>query len=171
MIFTKRDLNLKKKIELDFSVEVSKERDYQEYLISEFKNAQFKGLIRYSDMIENVEIQGVIDFEIMALDARTGEVFPHKDSLNWNDTYTFNQKYSDQQNLLLNDQLLLDELIIDEILLNIPLNLSNNYGTISKVGKNWSLLSEDQFNEQQENRVDERWSKLLDLQEKDKNIK
>ncbi|AXK51299.1 YceD family protein [Spiroplasma alleghenense] len=170
-VYTKRELNNKKKIDLNFELEISQDEDFSAYLVKGFNKIQFKGKINYSDTLESVEIKGKIDFELMAIDARNGGTFPYKNSIDWDDSYTFNEEYSDQQNLILNDQLVLKDLIIEQILLNIPVNLSNNCGTISKVGKNWSLLSEDQFNEQQENRVDERWSKLLELQEKDKNIK
>ncbi|AHI54011.1 hypothetical protein SSABA_v1c06070 [Spiroplasma sabaudiense Ar-1343] len=170
-IFTKRELNLKKQIPVNLEIEIGNDEDYTNFLIDKFNGISFKGLLKYSDTLENLTISGKIKFELIAIDAKNGGTFPYHDLVEWEENYTFNDKYSDQENLILGDQFELKDLIIEQILLNIPVNLSNNCDTISKVGKNWSLLSEDQFNEQQENRVDERWSKLLDLQEKDKKQK
>ncbi|WP_031543094.1 YceD family protein [Mesoplasma photuris] len=137
---------------------VSKQRLIKEYLAIDYDID-----LDYLQSIETIEINGVINFEILAIDARDGKEFIYKDGIDWREEYTFSQELNDQANLILGDEFNLEEYLIEQININIPVNISKNNDIIFKTGSGWSLLSEQQYQNSKNDKPDPRWDKLSEI--------
>ncbi|AKU79477.1 hypothetical protein [Spiroplasma turonicum] len=143
---------------------------YEEVLIS--NNDLIKKILNikvvgnaYFDTTSNIlNIEAKIISDILAIDSRDGnEILIKNNEVDWNDEYCFDIKNSDQYNVVLGDSFDFKEYAIEQIVLNIPINLTNNYGKISYVGNNCVLLSEEEYEDELENKTDDRWDKLKDF--------
>ncbi|ASP28005.1 hypothetical protein SCORR_v1c02310 [Spiroplasma corruscae] len=155
----KKDFYLNSKLQINefFSevIELNKE------LLKKVRNLTIKGTAYFDKNINLLSINSIIKCDIFVIDARDGTEFWLNDqSYDWIDEYCFDLKNSDQYNLVIGEDFDFKEYAIEQILLNIPINLTNNYGKISYVANNYVLLSEDEYQLEEKNKTDDRWDKL-----------
>ncbi|AUF83470.1 hypothetical protein CXP39_01485 [Mesoplasma syrphidae] len=129
-------------------------------LIKQFLEIDYDIDVDYFEDIQTVKVIGVINFRLLAIDARDGQEFEYSDGIDWNDEYTFNAELNDQANLILGEEFSLQDYIIEQININIPVNLSKNNDIILKAGSGWELLTQQQFDESENDNPDPRWEKL-----------
>ncbi|ASZ09169.1 hypothetical protein CK556_02245 [Mesoplasma chauliocola] len=122
--------------------------------------------IDWNNSIETVSVNGVINFTIDATDARSGEEFEYSDSIEWNDEYSFQNSINDQANLIIGEDFDIINYVIEQININLPFNLSNNSDIINKTGFGWTIMSEEEFYKNEQNKIDPRWAKLNEFKKK-----
>lgn len=134
-------------------------------LIKKYLQATYGLDIKYLHNLGLIEVDGIIDFTILAKDARDGQEFEYSNEINWNDEYTFNPESNENANIIIGNDFNLDEYIIEQININIPVNLSINHDIIFKIGSGWQLMSEQQYSTDIDNQApDSRWDQLDDLE-------
>ncbi|ARU91401.1 hypothetical protein SCLARK_00764 [Spiroplasma clarkii] len=122
------------------------------------------GTLNYQDNLKCLLVQAKIFATIEAVDARDGQIIVSENqSFEWDDEYYFAQIAADQHNLVLGDDFDIKGYAIEQIVLNIPLNFTKNCGKISFVGKDFKLLSEEEFEQEQLDKIDPRWEVLKDF--------
>ncbi|AKX33900.1 hypothetical protein SLITO_v1c02440 [Spiroplasma litorale] len=157
----KKDFYLQKNIK--FNENWKEEIEINRDLIISLKNLSILGEANFDDISTVLSIKAKIKTDIYAIDSRDGTNFWLNDQIYvWDEEYTFDLKNSDQYNIIIEEDFSIKEYAIDQILLNIPINLTNNYGKISYVGSNYIYLTEDEYEKESENQIDERWKKLKD---------
>ncbi|WP_027063364.1 YceD family protein [Mesoplasma seiffertii] len=132
-------------------------------LVKKFLAVDYDLDLDYFDEIQTVKVIGVINFRLLVVDARDGQEFEYADGIDWNDEYTFNDELNDQANLILGDEFNLQDYIVEQININIPVNLSKNNDIILKAGSGWELLTQQQFDESENDNPDPRWEKLSEF--------
>ncbi|QHX36869.1 DUF177 domain-containing protein [Spiroplasma sp. BIUS-1] len=160
----KKDIELKGLINLDQDFEISQDLNLNHDLIKSIDKVHVKGILNYQDSMKSVIVSATITASISAMDARDGKNIQLLDQVyDWNEEYYFEDINDDQHNIVLGDKFSILEYAIEQIVLNIPMNLTNNYDKISFVGKDYILMSEDEYQQEQENQIDSRWDKLKDF--------
>ncbi|ATZ18651.1 hypothetical protein ESOMN_v1c02690 [Williamsoniiplasma somnilux] len=164
---------LHKELRKNFSQEIKKKLPNLEIyksinpLIKKFLNVEFDIDLKYFSKIETVEILGIINFELLAIDARDGHEFHYTNEIDWNDVYTFNSELNDHANIIFGDDFDIEAYAIEQINMNIPLNLTINHGIISKTGSGWSVMSEEEYLQDVDREdPDPRWEKLNEFSNK-----
>ncbi|AUB31883.1 YceD family protein [Spiroplasma floricola] len=160
----KKEIELKKVINLDKELEISSSLNINHDLIKSIDKVHIKGTLSYQDLMKSLIVNAKITASISAIDARDGKVIQLLDqNYDWQEEYYFENVNDDQHNILLGDKFNILDYAIEQIVLNIPMNLTNNYGKISFVGKDYILMSEEEYQQEQENQVDSRWEKLKEF--------
>ncbi|ATZ21647.1 hypothetical protein MTABA_v1c04480 [Mesoplasma tabanidae] len=122
--------------------------------------------IDWVNSIETVSVNGVINFTLEAIDSRTGEQFEYTNAIDWNDEYTFSDSINDHANIIVGEEFDVKNYLIEQININLPFNLSNNSDIIKKTGFGWTIMSEEEFYQNEQNKVDQRWDKLDEFKKK-----
>ncbi|AOG60672.1 hypothetical protein SHELI_v1c07230 [Spiroplasma helicoides] len=160
----KKEIESKKQIKFDKSFIIPEDYEYNNVLIKNISDLKVKGELNYQSSIKGLQVQAIILATIEAIDARDGSIIVlENQEFEWDDEYFFENVNDDQHNLILGEEFSILDYAIDQILLNIPMNLTNNYGKISLVGKNFKLMTEEEYEQEQENEIDPRWDKLNDF--------
>ncbi|WP_342275194.1 YceD family protein [Spiroplasma endosymbiont of Cantharis lateralis] len=160
----KKDIELKGIVNLDKEFEINNELKLSHDLIKSIDKVHIKGILNYQDAMKSVIVYAKITASLTAIDARDGTIIKLEDQIyDWSEEYYFEDINDDQHNIVFGDKFNILEYAIEQIVLNIPMNLSNNYDKISFVGKDYILMSEDEYQQEQENQVDSRWDKLKEF--------
>ncbi|AHI53132.1 YceD family protein [Spiroplasma culicicola] len=160
----KKEIELKQHIDLDISFENQDRYDFAHDLIEQILDLKVKGTIDYQENIKCVYVNAIITATIKAIDARDGELIELKEqTFDWDEEYFFESQIDDQHNIVMGEEFDIYSYAIEQIVLNIPVNLTNNYGKISLVGNDFKLMSEDEYQQEQDNKIDPRWEKLKEF--------
>ncbi|AUM62856.1 YceD family protein [Spiroplasma monobiae] len=160
----KKEIELKKIINLDNDFEINQDLKINHDLIKSIDKVHVKGILNYQDIMKSVIVSATITASVSGIDARDGKEIKIIDqNYDWNEEYYFEDVNDDQHNIVLGDKFNILDYAIEQIVLNIPMNLTNNYDKISFVGKDYILMSEDEYQQEQENKIDSRWDKLKDF--------
>ncbi|AGJ90876.1 hypothetical protein [Mycoplasma putrefaciens] len=160
LVFTKEELLKNKHYQLTGDLDNLDQAVCTNTLVKSIDYVNFDLDLDYLDAIDSVKVVGVINFTVSATDARTGELIKYSNHLDWDDEYSFNKKLDSTYNIILKNEFDLFEYIIEQININLPLNLSVNNDILNKYGFGWTLLSEEAFETEKQNKVDPRWEKL-----------
>ncbi|AHB36600.1 YceD family protein [Spiroplasma apis] len=159
----KKDIELKKNIDLDLTYSDIDNSNFEHALLKKIDKIEIKGKLVYQDSIKGIYIKAKICADYQALDARDGsEISITNETLDWEDEYFFESK-DDQHNIVIGEQFDILGYAVSQIVLNIPINFTKNYGKISFVGKDFKLMSEEEYQQEQAEKLDPRWNKLKDL--------
>ncbi|QBQ07962.1 hypothetical protein SGLAD_v1c07630 [Spiroplasma gladiatoris] len=160
----KKDIILKKNIELDNFYKNIESKNFNHALIEDINNIGIKGKIKYQESLKAININAIITCDLKLIDARDGKVVDiKKEEFVWDDEYFFESAINDQANIVFGESFNILEYAIEQIVLNIPMNFTINYGKISFVGKDFTLISEEEYQQEQENKEDPRWDKLKEF--------
>ncbi|AGR42342.1 YceD family protein [Spiroplasma diminutum] len=160
----KKDIELKQLINLDENLEINADFKIDHDLIKSIEKVHVKGILNYQESMKSIIVSAKITATIHAMDARDGKDIKLDDQIyDWNEEYYFEDINDDQHNIVLGDKFSILDYAIEQIVLNIPMNLTNNYDKISFVGKDYILMSEEEYQQEQENQIDSRWEKLKDF--------
>ncbi|QEH62109.1 hypothetical protein SCHIN_v1c09140 [Spiroplasma chinense] len=160
----KKDIEIKKHIVFSEKYDVEQDYQYNHDLIQKVDNLFVEGSITYQENIKSISVNANISCSIKAIDARDGNIVELDDfNVEWDDEYFFEAFEDDQHNVVLGEEFNIKEYAIEQIVLNIPINFTINYGKISFVGKDFKLLSEDEYQQEEQNKVDPRWDKLKEF--------
>lgn len=132
-------------------------------LISEYLCIAYQVEVFYQTKDDTMIVHGAIDYCLNAIDARDGAMIEHAQILSWDDEYSLNEFTPEDINVIAGEEVDFGFLAVEQINANIPINLSHNHGIISKTGLGWSLMSEDEYEQQQSNQPDSRWDKLKEF--------
>ncbi|AAT75756.1 unknown protein [Mesoplasma florum L1] len=135
-------------------------------LVKKVKYLDYDIDVDWISSIETVAVNGIINFTLDAIDSRTGEEFEYSDSIDWNDEYSFSDSINDQANIIVGEEFDVQNYVIEQININLPFNLSNNSDIIKKTGFGWTIMSEEEFHQNEQNKVDHRWDKLNEFMKK-----
>ncbi|ATZ18082.1 YceD family protein [Mesoplasma melaleucae] len=135
-------------------------------LVKKVKYLDYDIDVDWIDSIETVSVNGVINFTLDAIDARTGEEFEYSSLIDWNDEYSFSDSINDQANIIVGEEFEIQNYVIEQININLPFNLSNNSDIIKKTGFGWTIMSEEEFDQNEQNKIDSRWAKLNEFKKK-----
>lgn len=160
----KKEIEIKQKLVLDETYYYSATDHYNNDLVIKVDNIHVKGVLTYQSSLKCIVVEAKITASITGLDARDGQTFTKTNqNFDWNEQYFFADVNDDQHNIVLGDSFDIKEYAIEQIVLNIPLNFTNNCGKISFVGKDFKLMSEEEYEEEQANQLDPRWEVLKDF--------
>ncbi|WP_026389549.1 YceD family protein [[Acholeplasma] multilocale] len=157
------ELKSKNHIELTSEILNPEKIISKEALIKKYLKIDYDIDLDYIDSIQTVEVNGVINFTILAIDARDGKEFEYTQGIDWNEEYAFDSDLNDNANLIFTDEFKIEDYVIEQINMNIPINLTINNDIIFKTGSGWKLLSEQQYNDSENEDPDPRWEKLSEL--------
>ncbi len=130
--------------------------------------------------ITDLHLQGEVDYDqstrviivnikivtnTMIVDARTLRIIPYPLVLDWNDEYSFEFSENPNINYLNENNFDIIKYAIDEIIMNIPINFSINDDTIISGDSSWQVISDQELDEYQANKVDPRWEELKEQYE------
>lgn len=161
---TKKELELKQNIHIDEDFEVPENFNYNHDLITKISNLHVEGAFKYHESIKTVDVRAFITALVSGIDSRDGSSIELEQEVEWNDQYVFElEKGQPESNLVLGDEFNILEYAIEQIVLNIPINFSKNNGKIDFVGKDFKLLSEEEYQEELDSKMDPRWEKLKDF--------
>ncbi|MCL8211269.1 hypothetical protein LD125_00220 [Mesoplasma sp. JKS002658] len=132
-------------------------------LISRYLGVKYEGDVFYDQGTDAIIVNAIIDYQIEAIDARDGAVITHTDRLEWDDEYSFDPQTKENVNLIVDEEVDFSTLAIEQINASIPINLTHNHGIISKTGSGWSLMSEEEYENDRSKQPDPRWEKLKEF--------
>lgn len=135
-------------------------------LVKKIKYLDYDIDVDWISSIETVSVKGVINFTLDVIDARTGDEFEYSSSIDWNDEYSFLNLLNDQANIIVGEEFDAQNYVIEQININLPFNLSNNSDIIKKTGFGWTIMSEEEFDQNEQNKIDPRWAKLSEFKKK-----
>ncbi|ALD66689.1 DUF177 domain-containing protein [Spiroplasma cantharicola] len=160
----KKEIELKGHVDLDREFPINTNLQLNHDLIKSIDKVYIKGILNYQDAMKSVLVNAKITASLTAIDARDGAQITLENQIyDWNEEYYFEDINDDQHNIVFGDKFNILEYAIEQIVLNIPMNLTKNYDKISFVGKDYILMSEDEYQQEQENQVDSRWDKLKEF--------
>ncbi|WP_338969403.1 hypothetical protein [Spiroplasma endosymbiont of Labia minor] len=136
-------------------------------LINDVIKVNFNGQINYNEQLETISVIGVLDFELLAIDAMNGAGFVYKDSIDWENTYTFSEDIavSMDADIILSNDFDLAFYALEEIQLSLPISIFSKAQDkpITNFGNDWKLYSEEEYEKEKDNTNDQRWDKLQKL--------
>lgn len=112
----------------------------------------------YEDyLILNIEL----DADVTSVCSYTLEDLPYKVHLKTALSFS----YEEEEDVIQIDGPIfeLDPYLLDLIVSEVPLTLVKKGAKLPSSGKDYRVLSEDEYNKEQENKVDSRWAKLDDI--------
>lgn len=169
---TKREIEQKKNIKICDFFPTPENLNFSNPQIESISSLHIDCNLKYYETIKTLDVNGNISCVINGIDGRDGKKIQLDNKIEWDDQYLFeNVENVPESNLVIGEEFDVVEYAIEQILLNIPMNLTKNYGKISIVGKNFKLLSEEEYQIELENQLDSRWDKLREISSKDKKIK
>ncbi|AGR41478.1 DUF177 domain-containing protein [Spiroplasma taiwanense] len=164
----KKEIIFKKHIKFDKKIEVPLNYNYNHDLIKKISNLKVRGTFDYRDSIKSLIVKAKIQTDIEAIDARDGNLINLiNQEFEWVDEYYFENINNDQSNVVFGEKFNILDYTMEQIVLNIPMNLTINYGKISFVGKDYILMSEEEYQQEQMNQINQRWEKLKDFKFKE----
>ncbi|MDQ0568080.1 YceD family protein [Mycoplasma yeatsii] len=168
--FTKQQLSKNKHQELKGDLDNLTDVVCTNSLVKSIDYVNFDIDLDYIESIQTVRATGVINYTLTAIDARTGKEIKYSDYIDWDDEYSFDKDIDSTNNIILKNEFDLFDYIIEQININLPFNLSLTNDIINKDGFGWTLLSEENFETENQNKVDPRWEKLDEfIKDKEKN--
>ncbi|QGS52164.1 YceD family protein [Spiroplasma tabanidicola] len=160
----KKDIELKKTIKIDEVFNCDSINNFNHALLKKINKIKVLGALKYQETIKCLKVEAKIITDIDLIDARDGKLINIKnEEYDWNDEYFFEEINNDQVNVVLGAEFDILEYAIEQIVLNIPINFTNNYGKISFVGKDFTFMSEEEYQQEQEKKQDPRWDKLKEF--------
>ena len=132
-------------------------------LISKYVGVKYEGDVFYDQSTDAIVVHATIDYQLEAIDARDGMTITHTDKLVWDDEYSFDAQTKEDVNLIVGEEVDFNALAIEQINAAIPINLTHNHGIISKTGSGWSLMSEEEYENDRLKQPDPRWEKLKEF--------
>jgi len=148
----KRDLKKHHQIEIKKVVDQFDNMIITNVLLKKYLKLDYTIVVKHILDQELIKVEGIINFQVLLTDARDGHEIVHEKAEPWVEEYLL----ADYEG----EEIDFDQLACEQINLNIPINLSHNYDTISKVGPGWQLMSEDEYVNNKKTTSDPRWDKL-----------
>lgn len=165
----KKDIELKQNVKIDSQFEIDENREYTNPLIQKISDLKIIGELKYHESIKTLSVSAVITCVVYGIDARDGKNISQSQKIEWIEDYLFEiQTGEPENNFVLGEEFDICEYAIEQIILNIPMNFTNNYDTIDFVGKDYKLFTEEDYQQEQESRLDPRWEQLDKIKFEDK---
>jgi len=155
-----KDLKKHRKIHLNKEVSDFEALPKSNVLLLDYLTITYDVNLSYNETYDAIDVDGIINFKILVTDARDGRKLEHSQEVPWTESYNLDDFDGDELNV--------DLLVAVQINANIPMNFTKNHGTITKTGPGWSVMSEEEYENEKANQSDPRWDKLKEASEKKK---
>lgn len=111
-------------------------------------------------------VKGVINFSLNVIDEYFNKSSTYSDSIEWNEEYCFSEEVNSLSNVINDKVFEIGIYAVEQININLPYNLINNSDIIKKECLKSELLSQEEYMNHQQNKLDPRWEKLDELKNK-----
>ncbi|PPE06262.1 hypothetical protein [Mesoplasma corruscae] len=115
----------------------------------------------WSKSLSILSVNGIINFSLLFVNEFTNKEEEYSNSIDWSEEYCFSSNASSNSNIILGDRFNVLNYAIEQININLPYNLSNNNNDIiKKVCSNDVFFTEEEYNKNEQNKLDPRWNQL-----------
>lgn len=122
--------------------------------------SKIKGKLTYNHSLQLISVDFISEVELIVQCALSLEPIVWKNKFVWNSEYSFSEIDTDL-NYIVDKDFDLSKYLWDEIFAITPINLTKKDVKISKSGKNWKFISEEE--KETNNNLDTRWASLKNL--------
>ncbi|AHF61130.1 hypothetical protein P344_04270 [Spiroplasma mirum ATCC 29335] len=160
IVLTEKDLIANPHYTINNSFKVN-ETSFSYEPLKAITELDLQGKVDYDQSTRVIKVNIKIVTNTMIMDARILRIIPYPLVLDWNNEYSFEFSENSNINYLNENNFDIIKYAIDEIIMNIPINFSINNDTIISGDSSWQVISDQEFDEYQANKVDHpRWEEL-----------